>query len=75
MTHGRTKKECEDVLDAIAAETGLGERVVLYSTKEWKKTRLVYFSPDAEEWERVHAPVADRVARSHAAGARGVLLI
>ena len=52
MTHGRTRQECEDVLDAIAAETGLGERVVLYSTKEWKKTRLVYFSPDAEEWER-----------------------
>jgi len=29
---------------------------VLYSTKEWKKTRLVYFSPDAEEWERRYAP-------------------
>jgi siroheme decarboxylase len=56
MTHGRSKQECEDVLDAIAAETGLTERVVLYSTKEWKKTRLVYFSPDAEEWERRHAP-------------------
>ena len=56
MTHGRTRKECEDVLDAIASETGLSERVVLYSTKEWKKTRLVYFSPDAEEWERRHAP-------------------
>ncbi len=58
MTHGRTKQECEDVLDAIAAETGLGDRVVLYSTKEWKKTRLVYFSPDAEQWEQAHAPVA-----------------
>ena len=56
MTHGRTKQECEAVLDAIAAETGLDERVVLYSTKECKKTRLVYFSPDAEEWERAHAP-------------------
>ena len=56
MTHGRSRKECEDVLDAIAHETGLSERIVLYSTKEWKKTRLVYFSPDAEEWERRHAP-------------------
>jgi DNA-binding Lrp family transcriptional regulator len=56
MTHGRSKDECEAVLDAIAAETGLEERVVLYSTREWKKTRLVYFSPDAEEWERRHAP-------------------
>jgi DNA-binding Lrp family transcriptional regulator len=56
MTHGRTKQECEDVLDAISGETGLTERITLYSTKEWKKTRLVYFSPDAEEWERRHAP-------------------
>jgi DNA-binding Lrp family transcriptional regulator len=56
MTHGRTKQECEDVLDAIAQETGLDERIVLYSTKEWKKTRLVYFSSDAEEWERRYAP-------------------
>jgi siroheme decarboxylase len=56
MTHGRSTKECEDVLDAIARETGLDDRIVLYSTKEWKKTRLVYFSPDAEEWERRHAP-------------------
>ena len=56
MTHGRTKQECEDVLDAIAEETGLDERIVLYSTKEWKKTRLVYVSADAEEWERRHAP-------------------
>ena len=56
MTHGRTKQECEDVLDAISDETGLRERITLYSTKEWKKTRLVYFSPDAEEWERRHAP-------------------
>ncbi|HVG87776.1 MAG TPA: hypothetical protein VM823_02315 [Gaiellales bacterium] len=56
MTHGRTKQECEDVLDAIAQETGLDERIVLYSTKEWKKTRLVYFSNDAEEWERRYAP-------------------
>ena len=56
MTHGRTRQDCEDVLDAIARETGLRERIVLYSTKEWKKTRLVYFSQDAEEWERRHAP-------------------
>ncbi|HUZ83997.1 MAG TPA: hypothetical protein VMU66_04835 [Gaiellales bacterium] len=56
MTHGRDRGECEAVLDAIAAETGLAERIVLYSTKEWKKTRLVYFSADAEEWERRHAP-------------------
>ena len=44
----------------VAAAGVTGERVVLYSTKEWKKTRLVYFSPDAEEWERRYAPELQR---------------
>jgi siroheme decarboxylase len=61
MTHGRSPRECEAVLDEIARETGLDDRIVLYSTKEWKKTRLVYFSPDAEEWERRHAPEREPV--------------
>ena len=63
MTHGRTRDECEAVLDAIAEETGLEERIVLYSTKEWKKTRLGLLPPDAEEWERRHAPSSSACAR------------
>jgi DNA-binding Lrp family transcriptional regulator len=55
MTHGRTKDECEDVLKAISAETGLDDYIVLYSTKEYKKTRVSYFTPEMYVWEDIHA--------------------
>lgn len=55
MTHGRTKQDCEDVLTAIAKECSLDEYIVLYSTKEYKKTRVSYFTPEMYEWEAIHA--------------------
>jgi DNA-binding Lrp family transcriptional regulator len=54
MTHGRTKAECEDVLSAISKETGIDDYIVLYSTKEYKKTRVSYFTPETYAWEDVH---------------------
>lgn len=54
MTHGRTKQECEDVLEAISRETGLDDYIVLYSTKEYKKTRVSYFTPEMYAWEAAH---------------------
>lgn len=55
MTHGRTKDECEDVLKAISKEIGVDDYIVLYSTKEYKKTRVSYFTPETYAWEDVHA--------------------
>jgi DNA-binding Lrp family transcriptional regulator len=55
MTHGRTKAECEDVLTSISRETGLDDYIVLYSTKEYKKVRVSYFTPEIYAWEDVHA--------------------
>jgi siroheme decarboxylase len=55
MAHGRSKEECDAVLDAIAAETGIEERATLYSSTEFKKVRLLYFTDDFKEWERAHA--------------------
>lgn len=57
MVHGRTVEECEAVLDAMADETGLSERDSLYSTREYKKTRVRYFTPEMEAWERLYAGV------------------
>ena len=57
MTHGRDRGECEAVLAAISAETGLTDYAVLYSTKEYKKTRVRYFTPEADAWEDAHAPL------------------
>ncbi|MDI3256540.1 MAG: AsnC family transcriptional regulator [Kyrpidia sp.] len=56
MVHGRTVKECEAVLGAIAEETGVREMRALYSTKEYKKTRVQYFTPDMDAWEEKYLP-------------------
>ena len=51
MVHGKTKDDCEDILDAIAEETGIMDRTSLYSTKEFKKTRVPYFTQEMLDWE------------------------
>ncbi|MDP9400069.1 MAG: AsnC family transcriptional regulator [Actinomycetota bacterium] len=57
MAHGRSKEECDAILDAIAADSGIAERATLYSSTEFKKIRLLYFTDDFERWEREHAGV------------------
>ena len=57
MAHGRSKEECDAILDRIAEETGIEERAVLYSSTEFKKIRLLYFTDDFKNWERRHAAV------------------
>jgi DNA-binding Lrp family transcriptional regulator len=52
MIHGRNEAEVEAVADAIANETGIAERLVLYSLREFKKTRVPYFVPEHSAWER-----------------------
>jgi hypothetical protein len=54
MTHGRDKEECEAVLAALSEETGLKEYTVLYSIREFKKTRLKYFDDAMTNWEDAH---------------------
>ena len=56
MAHGRSKQECDAVLDSIAEECGLAgpDRATLYSSTEYKKVRLHYFTPDYAEWEAEH---------------------
>jgi siroheme decarboxylase len=57
MAHGRSKEECDAILQSIADEHGLhgSDRATLYSSTEFKKIRLHYFTPDYAEWEREHA--------------------
>jgi DNA-binding Lrp family transcriptional regulator len=54
MAHGRSKDECDAVLDAIAEMTGIHERATLYSSTEFKKIRLLYFTDEFKAWEREH---------------------
>ena len=57
MAHGRSKPECDAILDRIADEHDLHEtdRAVLYSSTEFKKVRLHYFTDDYARWEEEHA--------------------
>ena len=48
MAHGRSKEECDAVLDAIAEQTGIHDRATLYSSTEFKKIRLLYFTDDVQ---------------------------
>lgn len=60
MAHGRSKDECDAVLDSVAEIGGLGEddRSTLYSSTEFKKVRLRYFTSDYAEWEERHGALA-----------------
>jgi hypothetical protein len=43
MIHARSTEECEHVAATIAAETGISDYALLYSTREFKKVRVRYF--------------------------------
>ena len=55
MAHGRSKDECDAILDAIAEDTGIEERSTLYSSTEFKKIRLLYFTDEFKRWEAERA--------------------
>jgi len=55
MAHGRSKEECDAILDSIADDTGIHERRTLYSSTEFKKVRLRYFTDEHQRWEAEHA--------------------
>jgi DNA-binding Lrp family transcriptional regulator len=54
MAHGRSKEECDAILDSIAEATGIHERATLYSSTEFKKVRMLYFTDDFRRWEEEH---------------------
>jgi siroheme decarboxylase len=54
MLHGRTKQDCEVAADAIAREAGINEHAMLYSTKEYKKVRVRYYTDEFFAWEAKH---------------------
>jgi DNA-binding Lrp family transcriptional regulator len=42
MIHAHRKEECQQTADKVSGETGLGDYVLLFSTREFKKTRVKY---------------------------------
>ena len=55
MAHGRSKEECDAILDAIADDDGIEQRATLYSSTEFKKVRMLYFTDEFTGWEQEHA--------------------
>jgi DNA-binding Lrp family transcriptional regulator len=43
MIHAQTQKECEQLTEELSQKTGITEYQLLYSTREYKKTRVRYF--------------------------------
>jgi DNA-binding Lrp family transcriptional regulator len=54
MVHGKNARECENTIAAIQAETGVDEYALLWSVKEYKKTRVKYFTSDWDAWIASH---------------------
>lgn len=55
MIHAVTSDECEDIARDIAAETEMDDYQLLYSHREYKKTRVRYFVDDNVDVERAAA--------------------
>ena len=59
MVHGRSPEDCEATLDALAEATGIDDRMALYSSREFKKVRVRYFTDDEAAWETAHATISE----------------
>jgi DNA-binding Lrp family transcriptional regulator len=51
MVHARTAEKVREVIEGISEKTGLDEYDILFSTREFKKTRVPYFTGEYEAWE------------------------
>lgn len=51
MVHAPSREACDGVFAAIAQATGVTRYTALYSTREFKKIRVKYFTGDTRAWE------------------------
>ncbi len=52
MIHGTSKEEVEEIAKKMSDETGIKDYTILYSTVEFKKQRIKYFTQDIYNWEK-----------------------
>lgn len=64
IVHGRSVDECEAILGELSEATGVDEMRALFPVKEFKRTRLAFFSPEYESWEGARLTQAERTAAS-----------
>jgi len=51
MVHGKTKEETNGIIADMAKEIDSKSHMPLYSSREFKKIRIEYFTPAIEAWE------------------------
>ncbi|HEX8169283.1 MAG TPA: Lrp/AsnC family transcriptional regulator [Thermoanaerobaculia bacterium] len=56
--HARSVDECESIVNDLAIDTGLTQKQALFPIREYRRTRICFFAPEAEEWEAAHGAVA-----------------
>ncbi|MDP9192950.1 MAG: AsnC family transcriptional regulator [Acidobacteriota bacterium] len=54
--HARSVDECESIINDLAIDSGIEQKQALYPIREYRKTRISFFSREADEWEHAHAP-------------------
>jgi len=55
MVHGKTTEETNGIIEEMAKEIPNKSHMPLYSSREFKKIRIEYFTPACAEWEAKHA--------------------
>ncbi len=50
MVHGAKRSDCEAIVERMEEKIGKWPRLNLYSTKEYKKIRLKYFTKELDKW-------------------------
>lgn len=51
MVHQKSREACEETVAAISHEAGIDDYAMLWTTREFKKVRLKYFTEDYVTWE------------------------
>ena len=55
MVHGKTTEETNSIIDEMAKEIPNKSHMPLYSSREFKKIRIEYFTPACAEWENKYS--------------------
>ena len=60
MVHATSQDLCEEIAVEIGEATGITDRMLLYSTREYKKTRVRYFVEDYDRYQEAtrSAPIS-----------------
>ena len=51
MVHATSQEGCEEIGNEISEATGITDRMMLYSSREYKKTRVRYFVDEYEQYQ------------------------